>query len=492
MSRVAGLAAAAIAGFAIVASAQQATALPAGHAPLSTTQSVSAPNTNLTLFATPSQAGTAHGAVALRVFGFEQTAANGFSAPSLAYFDGGSAPSSAELEHYVDLPESWIGRTASQPSSLVTDAVFGVELTPTAGESIDAAPVAFAVLTSSNESAAPAGQPLNANTSLAAGLKFKLLGGEHVIAVDEITTQSAIGLADLNSSPFFFGSPASAPASAVIGLDRTFQRLALGTPSSNSLLAIGSGDTFATPAFAPAQPLSAGTQIPVGIEGSTAQGASVQLNFPLTLGNVDARLSLSGRDLRDIRQTLIGPASTGIGAPSALSGKYQEFRGGVTIGVPVFKRKAEVSLNGVVDRLVNIEKSPSTYGVQQQQPLGLNPFVPTTNNLLTQSNPTLTLDPNYVNLRRYVGAYAVAVPISRVLTANMQYVDQRYGADAVNELAPDLSVGTRSATFGVLYKIPNTNASINLNFNQYKFLDEVTPSNNFVKNQQNLFFTVKF
>ena len=49
-----------------------------------------------------------------------------------------------------------------------------------------------------------------------------------------------------------------------------------------------------------------------------------------------------------------------------------------------------------------------------------------------------------------------------------------------------------SATFGVLYKIPNTNASINLNFNQYKFLDELTPANNFVKNRQNLFFTVKF
>jgi hypothetical protein len=492
VSRVAGLAAAAIAGFAIVASAQQATALPAGHAPLSATQSVSAPSSSLTLFASPSQASAAHGPVALRVFGFEQTAANGFSAPSHTYFDGGSAPSSADLEHYVDLPGSWIGATAPQSSSFITAAVFGVALTQSASENLDAAPVAFASLTSSAESGAPAGQPLNASNSLATGLKFKLLGGEHVIAFDEIATQSSIGLVDPNSSPFFFGSPASSPASAVIGLDRTFQRLALGTPSSSSLLAIGSGDTFATPAFAPAQPLSAGTQIPLGEEGSIAQGASVQLNFPLTLGNVDARLSLSGRDMRDIRQTLIGPASMGVGAPSALSGRYQEFHGGVTIGVPVFKRKAEVSLNGVIDRLVNIEKPQTTYGAQQQQPLGLNPFVPTTSNLLTQSNPTLTLDPNYVNLRRYVGAYAVAVPISRVLTANMQYVDQRYGADAVNELTPDLNVGTRSATFGVLYKIPNTNASINLNFNQYKFLDDVTPSNNFVKNQQNLFFTVKF
>ena len=491
MTRVACLVAGAIAGFALVASAQQATALPAGHAPISATQSVSVPATNFTLFATPSQASTAHGAVALRVFGFEETAVNVFSAPAPAYFETGSSPSSADLEHFVDLPRTSMEAIAALPSSLVTDAVFGIVLTPSAADSLDAAPVAFTALTSSSGSGFAASQPLNASTSLSAVLKFKLLGGEHVIAVDEISTQNAVGLVDLNSSPFFFGSPASAPATAVIGLDRTFQRLALGTPSSSSLLAIGSGDTFATPALAPAQPLSAGTQIPVGVEGSSAQGASVQLNFPLTLGNVDARLSLSGREMRDIRQTLIGSANTSVAVvPSALSGRYQEFRGGVTIGVPVFKRKAEVSLNGVIDRLVNIAKSPATYG--SQPPLGLNPFVPPSSSLLTQSNPTLTLDPNYVNLRRYVGAYAVAVPISTALTANMQYVDQRYGADAVNELTPDLSVGTRSATFGVLYKIPNTNASINLNFNQYKFLDDVTPANNFVKNRQNLFFTVKF
>ena len=153
-----------------------------------------------------------------------------------------------------------------------------------------------------------------------------------------------------------------------------------------------------------------------------------------------------------MRPTLIAPSAASMAVPSTMNGRYQEFRGGVTIGVPVFKHKAEVSLNGVIDRLVHIDKSPTTDNVHP--PLGLSPFVPPSSNLLTQSNPTLTLDPNYVNLRRYVGAYAVAVPISTALTANMQYVDQRYGADAVNAFAPDLSVGTREATFGVLYKIP--------------------------------------
>ena len=143
------------------------------------------------------------------------------------------------------------------------------------------------------------------------GLKFKLLGGEHVVAFDDIAAQNTIGVVDQTSSPFFFGGPASAPATAVIGLDRTFQRLAL-APNSGSLLAIGSGDAFTTPAFttpafAPTYSFNSGAPTS-STYAPGAQGTSVQLNFPLTLGNVDARLSLSGRELHDIRPTLIAAA----------------------------------------------------------------------------------------------------------------------------------------------------------------------------------------
>jgi hypothetical protein len=469
----------------VAAGARVAAAMPADH---TTLPIVGAPTatSSFSLFAENAQARDAHSALSLRVFGFERIAANGFDAPPPSYF--GSAPASLDLDGLLDLPVASMGATDVQTDSLVTDAVFGIAMTPSSTADIDPAPIAFAALSSTTASIAPGTNPVTLSSSAAIGLKFKLLGGEHVVTFDALSSQNAIAPLDLNASPFFFGSPASAPETAVIGLDRTFQSLSLGAPNSGSLLAIGSGQTFTTPAFAPAEAFK--TTSPIGADASAAQGASVQLNFPLTLGNVDARLSLSGRELHDIRPTLIAPAAASMTVPSTMNGRYQEFRGGVTIGVPVFKRKAEVSLNGVIDRLVNIDKSPNAYGVQP--PLGLNPFVPASTNLLTGSNPTLTLDPNYVNLRRYVGAYAVAVPISTALTANMQYVDQRYGADAVNAYAPDLSVGTREATFGMLYKIPNTNASINLNFNQYKFLDDLTPANNFVKNQQNLFFTVKF
>lgn len=489
MTRVACLAVGAIASIVVAAGARPASAMPVGSASISTTVAAPVTASGLSLFPKPSQATQSHGAIALSVFGFEQKSASGFSAPETSYYDTGADASGLAANRIFDLPASLLGVADTRADSLVTDTVFGVVSTDSENAGADGAPVAFAAVTSITESSAIA-KPLTVASSAAVGLKFKLLGGEHVIAFDDVSAQTASGPGYQTSSPFFFGGTSSAPGTAMFGLDRTFQSLGPSASDSGSLLAIGSGDAFTTPAFGPANSFNAGPSAG-GAYPSSAQGTSVQLNFPLTLGNVDARLSLSGREMHDMRPTLIAPGNVSLSAPSSMGGRYQEFGGGVTIGVPVFKHKAQVSLNGVVDRLVNVDKSQYGYAAQQQ-PLSLNPFLPAANNVLTQANPTLTLDPNYVNLRRYVGAYAVAVPISTVLTANMQYVDQRYGGDAVNALAQDLNVGTRSATIGVLYKIPNTNASIDLNFNQYKFLDDLTPANNFVKNRQNLFFTVKF
>ena len=44
----------------------------------------------------------------------------------------------------------------------------------------------------------------------------------------------------------------------------------------------------------------------------------------------------------------------------------------------------------------------------------------------------------------------------------------------------------------MLYKIPNTNAAINFNFNQSTYENDQLPGYNWVQNRQNLFFTVKF
>jgi hypothetical protein len=350
--KVACLRAGLVASMILAAAAQAAAAMPADRTTLPTLGAPADTN-SFSLFTHNSQTRDAHGALSLRVFGFERIAANGFDAPPPSYF--GSVASSLALDRMLDLPSASLGATAAQTDSLVTDAVFGIAMTPSSATDLDPAPIAFAALSSTTAAAAPGTNPVTLNSSAAIGLKFKLLGGEHVVSFDAVSAQNAVAPLDLNASPFFFGSPASAPATAVIGLDRTFQRLSLGAPNSGSLLAIGSGETFATPAFAPALRATS----PVGAASPAAQGASVQLNFPLTLGNVDARLSLSGREMRDIRPTLIAPAASNVAVPSTISGRYQEFRGGVTIGVPVFKRKAEVSLNGVIDRLVNIEKAPN-------------------------------------------------------------------------------------------------------------------------------------
>ena len=207
MRRVACLRAGVVASIIIAAGAQAAAAMPADRATVSTVASQSAASSTFSLFAEKSQTSDAHGAVSLRVFGFERIAANGFDAPPPSYF--GSVPSSLALDRILDLPSASTDGNDSQPDSdsLVTDAVFGIAMTPSSGTDLDPAPIAFAALSSTTASTVPGATPVNLRSSASVGLKFKLLGGEHVVTVDALTTQNAIAAADLNSSPFFFGSP---------------------------------------------------------------------------------------------------------------------------------------------------------------------------------------------------------------------------------------------------------------------------------------------
>src|SRR5580704_12222686 len=112
----------------LAAAAQAAAAMPADRATLPALGAPAGTN-NFSLFTDNSQTRDAHGALSLRVFGFERIAANGFDAP-----------------------------------------------TPSSATDLDPAPIAFAALSSTTAAIAPGRNPVPLNSSAAIGLKFKLLG----------------------------------------------------------------------------------------------------------------------------------------------------------------------------------------------------------------------------------------------------------------------------------------------------------------------------
>ena len=151
--------------------------------------------------------------------------------------------------------------------------------------------------------------------------------------------------------------------------------------------------------------------------------------------------------------------------------------------------QAEVSLDGVFSRLVN---DPSQTFVDDSAPPPALGLYGASNSPVTSALAGVSAYQNLATGRQYAGAYSVALPIGKALTANMQYVDQRFGGDPLSSVNSGLNLEKTTSTFGMLYKIPNTNAAINFNFNQSTYENDQLPGYNWVQNRQNLFFTVKF
>ena len=219
-------------------------------------------------------------------------------------------------------------------------------------------------------------------------------------------------------------------------------------------------------------------------------GASVQLNFPLTIGNLDAKLNIGGQSLREIRPNSLATDIFGPQFASSLKAKYDQFGGGLTFGVPVFDRKATVTLNGLFERLERDDKTAFVYAADPT--LGVPAYNPVASAELTGTGTQVLFYPNFVNVRHTVGRAQLALPVTAALTANLDYVEQRYTGEALNTLTQSISERKLQLTGGVLYNIPNTNASVNLFFNRYEYRDDQAPTYNWVQNKQNLYFSVKF
>jgi hypothetical protein len=331
--------------------------------------------------------------------------------------------------------------------------------------------------------------PLNDAASVPgaiAGLAFQVLPGR---ASDNDADD---GLQPMNGSAIVWPGAArqlfafeNVPAANGVSVGQQLDSIALGDPNAGPLLsAAGDVPLQASPLSPLSGSASAGPRF-----CQTSRGPDVHLELPLTLGNVDARLSLSGRTVQTSRLAGLLPSSFNAPQVSALSSQYEELHGGVTVGVPVFKHQAQVSLDGVFSRLVN--DSGQMIADNSAPPPALGLYGPS-NAPATSAFAGLSSYQNLATGRQYLGAYSVALPIGKALTANMQYVDQRFGGDPLNTVNSGVNVQKITSTFGVLYKIPNTNAAINLNFNQSTFENDQLPGYNWVQNRQNLFFTVKF
>ena len=142
------------------------------------------------------------------------------------------------------------------------------------------------------------------------------------------------------------------------------------------------------------------------------------------------------------------------------------------------------------EQLARDDKTPFVYAADPL--LGVSAYNPIASAELTGSGQQILFYPNYVNVKHTFGRANLALPVTAALTANLDYVEQRYSGEALNTLTQSISERKLQFTGGVLYNIPNTNASVNLFFNRYEYRDDQVPTYNWVQNKQNIYFSVKF
>jgi hypothetical protein len=402
-----------------------------------------------------------------------------------------------------DIPNDTV-LAASYPGSpnvtLVSDTVFGLDFVLPLAYAIGPiiTPAIFAEVSSSKYTGDFQHVPAQSDTAGIIGLKFKIMGGDQTI------TFQSVGPNFLDGAPFQYSGQAPAIFSFYnfpyvpapfgigndIGLTQQVDRIAAAAGFTGPFLGGNTNFPFGSFAFPLFNQFKAQGPYFYSQFAPNTRGASVQLNFPLTIGNVDAKLTLGGQQLQEIRPNSLATDIFGPQFLSNVKGKYDQFGGGVTLGVPVFDRKATVTLNGLFEKLERNDQTPFVYAADPA--LNVASYNPIASAELTGTGAQVLFYPNFVNVKHTVGHAQLALPVTAALTANLDYYEQRYTGEALNTLTQSISERKTQLTGGVLYNIPNTNASVNLFFNRYEYRDDNATTYNWVQNKQNLYFTVKF
>ncbi|PZR63548.1 MAG: hypothetical protein DLM53_01870 [Candidatus Eremiobacter antarcticus] len=440
------------------------------------------------------------------MFGWMSQASARVNTAGAMGLDASSAASGLTFNRLFDLSaltDPAYARASGLRTTIISDKVFGLDASlPLAMHLGSAAsPAAFAAIATSRYGSAA--QPAANDTAAVAGVKFKLLGGDAAVAFQSVggNLVAAVPFQPSGQTPalFAFYNFSQLPAPFGIGADLPVSRPlddTVASPNYRVPAAQNSGSSpfggFAFPLFDAAQ---AQTPLSFSADAPTARGTSVQLNFPFMISNVSAKMRLGGRSFSQTQPNSLATQIFGSGFASSVSGKFKALSGGVTLALPLFDRKATVSLDGLYEQLTRNDKTPSLYAANTAflgDPATVQYDQLAVGALGAGRSSAVYFYPNFTDVRHFLGSASVAVPVSSALTVNGSYYVQRYNGEGLNTLTQGLTERKRALSGGVLYNIPNSNSSVNLFFNKYRYTDDLVPTHNFTENRQNLYFSVKF
>ena len=381
----------------------------------------------------------------------------------------------------------------SPGATLVTKSVFGasesVGLIP---KSNDTAPQLFGRMLGSYSPYDQPGLRTDVNAAVA-GVHFHLFGGEQTLTLQNVG-------ANFNAAPSDQGAGVAPALFAFYNFSQlpqlsdnapTFNAAAPAPAPNSGLQSLGSMSFPSIGALQPQQTNAFNGLVP------NTRSAAVEFRFPLVFSGMKGNIHVNGQSLRDIQPDSLATQIFGPAFATSFSRKYNSLGAGVTLALPLFDRKATVSLDGLYESLKRNDKSSflyaanASYLANNPNALPYNTAAGTSLNVISMPS-ALIFYPNFIDIQHFASGASLAVPVSKALTVNGGFSEQRYNGEALNTLTQDLSLGTRSISGGLVYNIPKSNSSIDLMFNRYQYFDDVVPASNHTENRQNIYFSVKF
>ncbi len=389
---------------------------------------------------------------------------------------------------------------AAVPNTLVSDTVFGFDaVLPLArawGPVIT--PALYGEVSVSKYTPDFQRVPALQDSAGVIGIRFKLFGGDQTFSYSSVGPNYIDGAQfQYSGQPpalFSFWNQPQYPVGFGIGNDMVINQqvdsAALAAGYAGPLLQTNGAFQYGTFSFPLFNQFKAQGPYFYSTFAPNTRGPALQLNFPIRVGGLNVKLRLGGQRLQEIRPNSLAAAIFGPAYTSTVQGVYKQAGGGFTINLPVFDRTATVSLDALYENLYRPDTTAFVYAADPL--LGVPAYNPLGSAELTGTGQTIFFYPSYTNVTHRQGVGAIALPITAALTANVSYVDQRWGGEALNTLNQSISQQKTAFTGGILYNIPNTNSSVNFFSTYYQYKDQVMPTYNWNQTRQNIYFTVKF
>jgi len=221
-----------------------------------------------------------------------------------------------------------------------------------------------------------------------------------------------------------------------------------------------------TPIFSPILGFDAGfSGTPKALEYGSAQSDAVSVPVPVRLGNLHVQTRFEGAQVQSPQLSLDERAS-GIGA---------------NFDVRAGNRNVNVDLSSRFEHMTR--NADATFASSN--------FDGTSTLQLPADRPPVLI-PAYADVSKRTLSTGIAVPVTRSLTLGMQYDTEHlqggYGAAGLSNLDANNNTYGAKLTFA----LPHSTSAISLSAKQYRYQDNLIPTNAFTQTRADLNFTVKF